>query len=484
MDESTEELKVNMEKAFAERVEADQKLTALADHLNSGKGTYVTAEQYAYETGKVLSSVFREQITEEKLPEGVFTREFVQETIELLLKDDHKIVSTMAAVAQENINTAAGVHIQPQKADFNQDRADGFATKMDGKTMEEAGWMLGSPVTNFSQSIVDETMIKNGEVLAKAGKAATIKRQAEAKCCDWCLNKAGTYDATNREAYQRHRDCRCEIEMHLDGSVKRQSDWKKNQWQKVKDQIKDAIDLPSARKYNDAKDVDITGIQYADLTRNFAELKKFMKENYGISIMNSVERLDFYSVREGISGIQYILDEFPKARDTIKMISTKRDGIMCADYNGNIYFNPDIYKTRNDVLIEHNLQPGAQEDTFHPEGDNAFGTGAHEAAHILEKVLVDREYDGSAREKNLKWRMGEVAEEIVETACRDASKLPECKGLSYDDIIDQISDYAGKESNYHPSETLAEAVEDYALNGDAAKALSRVIWDRLKKELG
>lgn len=48
----------------------------------------------------------------------------------------------------------------------------------------------------------------------------------------------------------------------------------------------------------------------------------------------------------------------------------------------------------------------------------------------------------------------------------------------------QISDYAGKESNYHPSETLAEAVEDYALNGDAAKALSRVIWDRLKKELG
>lgn len=237
MDESTEELKANMEKAFAERVEADQKLTALADHLNSGKGTYVTAEQYAYETGKVLSGIFREQITEEKLPEGVFTREFVQETIEPLLKDDHKIVSTMAAVAQENINTAAGVHIQPQKADFNQNRADGFATKMEGKTMEEAGWMLGSPVTNFSQSVVDETMIKNGEVLAKAGNAATIKRQAEAKCCDWCLNKAGTYDATNREAYQRHRDCRCEIEMHLDGSVKRQEDWKKNQWAEQKEKI-------------------------------------------------------------------------------------------------------------------------------------------------------------------------------------------------------------------------------------------------------
>ena len=237
MDESTEELKANMEKAFAQRVEADQRLTALADHLNSGKGTYVTAEEYAYQTGKVLSGVFREQITEEKLPEGVFTKEFVQETIEPLLKDDHKIVSTMAAVAQENINTAAGVHIQPQKADYNQDRADGFATKMEGKTMEEAGWMLGSPVTNFSQSVVDETMIKNGEVLAKAGKAATIKRDAEGGCCDWCSSKAGTFDATNREAYQRHRECRCEIEMHLDGSVKRQTDWKKNQWEEVKKTI-------------------------------------------------------------------------------------------------------------------------------------------------------------------------------------------------------------------------------------------------------
>ena len=250
MDESTEELKANMEKAFAQRVEEDQRLTALADHLNSGKGTYVTAEEYAYQTGKVLSGVFREQITEEKLPEGVFTKEFVPETIEPLLKDDHKIVSTMAAVAQENINTAAGVHIQPQKADFNQDRADGFATKMDGKTMEEAGWMLGSPVTNFSQSIVDETMIKNGEVLAKAGKAATIKRQAEAKCCDWCLNKAGTYDATNREAYQRHRECRCEIEMHLDGSVKRQIDWKRNQWAERKESIKLNADSNSAMNYH------------------------------------------------------------------------------------------------------------------------------------------------------------------------------------------------------------------------------------------
>ena len=104
----------------------------------------------------------------------------------------------MAAVAQENINTAAGVHIQPQKADFNQDRADGFATKMDGKTMEEAGWMLGSPVTNFSQSIVDETMIKNGEVLAKAGKAATIRPEPTMPRTEKRISATGNADARSR----------------------------------------------------------------------------------------------------------------------------------------------------------------------------------------------------------------------------------------------------------------------------------------------
>ncbi|MBR3245193.1 MAG: hypothetical protein IKI32_01690 [Lachnospiraceae bacterium] len=247
MDESTEELKANMEKAFAQRVEADRELTALAEHLNGGKGTYATAEDYAYRAGNVLSGVFRDNIKAETLENGVFTKEFVEGTIIPLLKDDHRIVSSMAAVAQENVNTAAGAHIQAQKTDFNQDRADGFAKKMDGKTMEEAGWMLGSPVSNFSQSVVDETMQKNGEVLAKAGKAATIKREAEAKCCDWCLSKAGSYDATNREAYQRHRECRCVIEMHLGGSIKHQTDWKHNAWEERKARIQEKVEEKEAQ---------------------------------------------------------------------------------------------------------------------------------------------------------------------------------------------------------------------------------------------
>lgn len=274
MGESTEELKANMEKAFAGRVEADRELSVLAERLNSGKGTYAAAEDYAYRAGNVLSGVFRDNIKVETLENGIFTKEFIEGAVIPLLKDDHRIVSAMAAVAQENINTAAGVHIRAQKADFNQDRADGFVTKMDGKTMDEAGWMLGSPVSNFSQSVVDETMRKNGEVLAKAGKAATIRREAEAKCCDWCLSKAGSYDATNREAYQRHRECRCVIEMHLDGNVKRQADWKHNQWQNQRKQAENRHTKLMGDRVHRLENMRTSGIIKTEEMRVYTEGKR------------------------------------------------------------------------------------------------------------------------------------------------------------------------------------------------------------------
>lgn len=341
MDESTEELKANMEKAFAQRVEADQKLTALADHLNSGKGTYVTAEQYAYQTGKVLSGVFKEQITEKKLPEGVFTKDFVEGTITPLLRDDHKITSTMAAVAQENINTAAGVHIRPQKADFNQDRADGFATKMDGKTMDEAGWMLGSPVTSFSQSVVSDTMIKNAEVLAKAGKAATIKRDAEGGCCDWCSGKAGTYDATNREAYQRHRECRCEIEMHLDGSVKRQTDWKKNKWTERKENIKLNVDSSSGMNYHkiqrgESKEIQAGG-DYGDVvvsgkTVDFGDYKVLISDRQHIK-PKEMDRINRQYIRWAVEKVDRSEGTLPTIVLTDSTELTKSYGRYLFDSN-------------------------------------------------------------------------------------------------------------------------------------------------------
>lgn len=424
MDESTEELKANMEKAFAQRVEADQRLTALADHLNSGKGTYVTAEEYAYQTGKVLSGVFREQITEEKLPEGVFTKEFVKETIEPLLKDDHKIVSTMAAVAQENINTAAGVHIRPQKADFNQDRADGFATKMDGKTMEEAGWMLESPVTNFSQSVVDETMIKNGEVLAKAGKAATIKRDAEGGCCDWCSSKAGTFEATNREAYQRHRECRCEIEMHLDGSVKRQKDWKSNQWEKMKAEIQERMDAMEEQRAHPMKMKDSTNWQgeskpitvevFKELTEYAADKQIVLDPGFK-SFDGDVELVKEFitTLNENLGGRDFVRNR--KIRLCVNYMMDDEDYAIT---NGaTVTLNGFAYRDKKQLEADYNMR---RDNGWFTKGSTYLDIATHESAHVM--VYLDQLRVSGVTEKVFGLVKATVSDKIAEEVSEYATK--------------------------------------------------------------
>lgn len=434
MDESTEELKANMEKVFAQRVEADQKLTALADHLNSGKGTYVTAEQYAYQTGKVLSGVFREQITEEKLPEGVFTKEFVQGTIEPLLKDDHKIVSTMAAVAQENINTAAGVHIRPQKADFNQDRAEGFATKMDGKTMEEAGWMLGSPVTSFSQSVVSDTMIKNGEVLAKAGKAAMIKRDAEGGCCDWCSGKAGTYDATNREAYQRHRECRCEIEMHIDGSIKRQTDWKHNQWQEVKNKVADNIAANQQNGSEEKKNYidylkENDTINYKIVT-NRKEAYASLREMFG-SINKNVSVIDEGLLCDNVTRLNELNARFgvlKKGNAGEFTTSPSEEAIAWTrgafERNGNCTDLSLVGRAYKDAAAFERKSIAARSSFHHMPFSDEYTrvyTVTHEYGHMIEKYVCCRRADWDVIEKQISEALGKEG--------RMADKLEEVKKI-------------------------------------------------------
>ena len=468
MDESTEELKANMEKAFAERVEADQKLTALADHLNSGKGTYVTAEQYAYETGKVLSSVFREQITEEKLPEGVFTREFVQETIEPLLKDDHKIVSTMAAVAQENINTAAGVHIQPQKADFNQDRADGFATKMDGKTMEEAGWMLGSPVTNFSQSIVDETMIKNGEVLEKAGKAATIKRQAEAKCCDWCLNKAGTYDATNREAYQRHRECRCEIEMHIDGSVKRQKDWKHNQWEKRKEKINGNINAEAEDNIKIGFTPASTMEEAKDFARNVLGIDPVMWGKMDLSVANMINK-----------EILRVYKEFGDLKKAdllrgVEVVSVNADFVAAYFYPAReIILREEEFAKKNSIAMLQRIAERNFNDGFWSTSNKEHAI-RHELGHAIGRSVTNRCIDGNGMPVGVLKEIDELRNYIIKECGIDNWRMDDTKEHTL--AAGEYLSYYGLETN---SEFIAESVAEYL--GGNPRGTAQIVMKLLKR---
>ncbi|MBQ7744930.1 MAG: phage minor capsid protein [Ruminococcus sp.] len=210
-------------------------------------------------------------------------------------------------------------------------------------------------------------------------------------------------------------------------------------------------------------------------TKNFHEAQIHFSEKWNVEIDSSVEELDFTSVKEGLQGIEYVLNEFPKAADSLKRIGTSMDAIMCADYDGNINFNPLCFKERQKAV------KSCTSDThYHPTGNNIMSTGAHETGHILEKALIDKNLGGEQPIGNVFWNSGDEAKKIVKQAVKNTKKLPECKRKRKRELIEEISGYAWDKGN---SECLAEAVADYTLNGGKAAPLSKEIWKLLKEEL-
>lgn len=207
-------------------------------------------------------------------------------------------------------------------------------------------------------------------------------------------------------------------------------------------------------------------------SKTFAELKSYMQQKYGIDVSDSVSSLDYTSVNEGVQGVEFILREFPQAQDAFVSIGTSKSGMMCAGYDGDINFNPNYFVTREKALAAH------INTSFHPKGNNIFGSGCHEAGHLLEKALILK--NSNSMLGVIQWNDCTFAKSIVSDACKLAKKLPECKGMLNSQLKGAISGYA----KTNASECLAEAVCDYSLNGDNASPLSKIIWDILKKELG
>ena len=71
------------------------------------------------------------------------------------------------------------------------------------------------------QKMVDQAIKDNADVQSGAGLHPKIVRTAEAHCCKWCDDLAGTYDyddvrATGDPVWARHDNCRCLIEYVAD----------------------------------------------------------------------------------------------------------------------------------------------------------------------------------------------------------------------------------------------------------------------------
>lgn len=214
MDDIVPGLLEQIQSAFDRNIADDEVAQEIHEKIVKGSATYADAQEYACQIGEALSKSLQANLRSGVLPDGTMYYNIADRVLRPMLESDHKVISEAAQMVQTSLNQAAGLGMKAQAAPLDTDRIDGLVNKISGKPIDDVMWLLGEPIINFSQNIVDETIRQNVDFQGRAGLRPKVIRKAERKCCSWCRNLAGEYDYPDipHDVYRRHENCRCVVE--------------------------------------------------------------------------------------------------------------------------------------------------------------------------------------------------------------------------------------------------------------------------------
>lgn len=200
-----------------------------------------------------------------------------------------------------------------------------------------------------------------------------------------------------------------------------------------------------AREWNEAA---------AQRFRSHEELSNYMKTRYNGSVDDDVKQLNLGQVSQTLTEFERVLEDFSSAAEFFTGINVAERGKAAFIPDGELVLSPRWYGARNAKLV---------------------GTGYHEAGHLLELVLIRKDNPGASEEIIFAfWKNRDYARNVVKKAFGRIRT-----GKSLKELRQEISDYSLKDF----SETLAEAVEDFYMNGYGSSVLSRQIVKVLEEEL-
>ena len=175
---------------IASAVNGDFRATVLWTRLHEKGAGYKDAHAYAVRVGELTGKVLK------KYQPTDLAEWNLEDLIPGCLGLNHSMVTAACTEAQKNLNRKSRVGIRPQEPDFDGNRAYGLV-----EAVKERGEI--------------------GKLFYDAGLHPKIVRTAEAHCCKWCDDLAGTYDYdevrdTGNPVWARHDNCRCLIEYVAD----------------------------------------------------------------------------------------------------------------------------------------------------------------------------------------------------------------------------------------------------------------------------
>lgn len=175
--------------------------------LNIKATSYEDVNDYAVALGEILATAFNLHITEN--PASV-----IEKIINDRLKENHRLITEHGRIVQTILNKQAKIGLEAQIPEVNQSRIDGLVSRLSEGDFEKSKWLLGSPIVNFSQSVVDDMVRKNAEFHFHSGMSPKIIRKETGKCCKWCKSLVGIYRYPDvpKDVYRRHQNCRCTVE--------------------------------------------------------------------------------------------------------------------------------------------------------------------------------------------------------------------------------------------------------------------------------
>lgn len=218
MEDIAPKLYEKIKKEFDRKISDSKRLSTLSEKLAKGIVTYREAHEFAIESGKILSQTFQNNLSSSVLPNGKLYYNIADRILRPMMGELYEGVADYSKEVQTVMNKQQNIGIKVIKSELNEDKVQGIIDITSGKEhFDDVEYMLGEPLINFAQTIVDDTVRVNADFQYKSGLRPKIIRTSTGKCCKWCDNLAGVYDYedvsdTGNDVFRRHKHCRCLVE--------------------------------------------------------------------------------------------------------------------------------------------------------------------------------------------------------------------------------------------------------------------------------